>query len=237
MSLGTVLDEAWTIYTRFFMRFFLIGLAVFVVVNVVYALLLETIDEGSTGGAAVATMAAVVATIIGSMWLQAALVHAVVDARDGTLDISVGDAFRRAWPFILPLLLSSIVAGLGILLGIILLVIPGLILAVRWSVIAPAIVLEQRGVRSALGRSNQLVKGSGWTVFALVVITGVLAGIAGSLLRAAFAAFPPFVEVALGGTIADAVVAPFSAIALTIAFLRLREAADGPQVVASPVDP
>jgi hypothetical protein len=224
--LGAVLDETWTLYTRFFVRFFVIALIVFAVINLIYAFLLETIDGDSTAGIGMAGALALVATIIGGMWLTGALVHVVVDARDGTLDTTVGEAFARAKPFIGTLLLASLLAALGIIGGLILLVVPGIILAVRWSLVAPAVVLEQRAVKASLGRSNELVKGTSWTIFALVLIVGIIGGIASSLLQAAFSAFPPFFEIALGLTIANAVVQPFSAIALTLAFLRLREARD-----------
>lgn len=222
--LGAVLDETWTLYTRFFVRFFVIALIVFAVINVLYALLLEAVDGDSGAGIAVTGTLAFVATIVGGMWLTGALVHVVVDARDGTIETTVGEAFARAKPFIGTLLLASLLAALGIIGGLILLIVPGIILAVRWSLVAPAVVLEERAVKASLGRSNQLVQGASWTIFALILIVGIIGGIAASLLQAAFSAFPPFIEITLGQTIANAVVQPFSAIALTLAFLRLREA-------------
>jgi hypothetical protein len=234
--LGAVLDETWTLYTRFFVRFFVIALIVFAIIDVLYALLLAAIDGESAGSVAVTGMLALVATIVGGMWLTGALVHVVVDARDGTLDTTVGEAFAKARPFIGTLLLASLLAGLGIIGGVILLVVPGIILAVRWSLVAPAVVLEQRAVKASLGRSNELVKGTSWTIFALILILTMIGGIASSLLQAAFSAFPQFIEIAVGQTIANAVVQPFSAIALTLAFLRLREAREPtsePAVVAT----
>lgn len=235
MSIGSVLDEAWTLYTKFFVRFFVIALVVFAIVNVVYALLLVVVDEGSTGGSLVAGGVAFTATLVGGFWLQGALVHAIRDARDGTLDLRATDAFARARPFVLPILLGSLLAALGILAGLVLLIVPGIVLAIRWAIWTPVMVIEERGARSALGRSNELVKGYSWTILAIVLITAVLTGIAGSLLQAAFSAFPAFVEIALGSTIANAVVVPFSAIALTISFFRLRELKD-PVTVAEPSD-
>lgn len=234
--LGAVLDETWTLYTRFFVRFFVIALIVFAIIDVLYALLLAAIDGESAGSVAVTGVLALVATIVGGMWLTGALVHVVVDARDGTLDTTVGEAFAKARPFIGTLLLASLLAGLGIIGGVILLVVPGIILAVRWSLVAPAVVLEQRAVKASLGRSNELVKGTSWTIFALILILTMIGGIASSLLQAAFSAFPQFIEIAVGQTIANAVVQPFSAIALTLAFLRLREAREPtsePAVVAT----
>jgi hypothetical protein len=235
--LGAVLDETWTLYTRFFVRFFVIALIVFAVVNVIYALLLEAIAGDSSTAAGLMGILALVATLVGGMWLTGALVHVVVDAREGTLATSVGDSFAKARPFIGTLLLASLLAGLGIIGGVILLIVPGIILAVRWSLIAPAVVLEGRRVKESLGRSNALVKGSSWVMLGLILIVGLIGGIAGMLLQAAFAAFPQFIEIALGQTIANAVVQPFSAIALTLMFLRLRETKDPTAAAIETADP
>ena len=85
-------------------------------------------------------------------------------------------------------------------------------------------MLEQRPALGSFGRSRELVRGHGWTVFGIVVITGLLTGIASSLLQAAFSFLPRFLEILIGATIAQAVVAPFSAIALAITYFRLRDA-------------
>ncbi len=223
MSIGTVLDESWTLFTRFFMRFFLIGLIVFAVVNLVYALVVEAISDDAAAAEAVLTVVGLAAAVIGTTWLQGAFVYAVQDARDGTLDSSLREVFARVSPAILPLLVAGLLAGLAIGIGFVLLVVPGLYLLTIWAVIAPVIVIEHTGALDAFGRSRALVRGHGWTVFGIVVITGLLSGIASALLRAAFSFLPRFLEIFVGGTIAQAVVAPFVAIALAITYFRLRE--------------
>jgi hypothetical protein len=223
MSIGTVLDESWTLFTRFFVRFFLIGLIVFAVVNLVYALVVEAISDDAAAAEAVLTVVGLAAAVIGTTWLQGAFVYAVQDARDGTLDSTLGEVFARVSPAILPLLVAGLLAGLAIGIGFVLLVVPGLYLLTIWAVIAPVIVIEHTGALDAFGRSRELVRGHGWTVFGIVVITGLLSGIASGLLRAAFSFLPRFLEIFVGGTIAQAVVAPFVAIALAITYFRLRE--------------
>ena len=90
--------------------------------------------------------------------------------------------------------------------------------------IAPVIVVERRRALEAFGRSRALVRGHGWTVFAIVVITGLLSVVAATLLQAAFSSLPEFLQIFVGSTIAQAVVAPFGAIALAVTYFRLREA-------------
>ena len=227
MSIGAVLDEAWTLYTRFFLRFFILAVVVFAAVNLLFALIAEAIssDDGST--AFWLAILGVATAVIGTTWLQGAFVYAVQDARDGSFDATVGEVFSRVSPSIFPLLIAGLLAGLGIVVGLILLIVPGLFLMTIWAVIAPVIVLERRRPLEAFGRSRELVRGHGWTVFGIVIITGLLTSIASGLLQAAFSFLPRFLEILVGGTIAQAIVAPFSAIALAITYFRLRDAHGG----------
>jgi hypothetical protein len=233
VTIGKVLDEAWTLYTRFFARFFALGLVVFAIVNLAYALLVEAIANDSQGAAVTLGILGVAAAVIGTTWLQGAFVYAVQDARDGTFDSSLADVFARVSPAVFPLLVAGLLAGLGIALGFLLLVVPGLFLLTIWAVIGPAIVVERTSALQSFGRSRELVRGHGWTVFAIVLVTGLLSGIASGILQAAFSFLPRFLEILVGGTIAQAVVAPFVAIALAITYFRLREAHGDPTPAAT----
>jgi hypothetical protein len=233
VTIGMVLGEAWTLFTRFFGRFFVLGLVVFAVVNLVYALVVEAVASDSDGAAAMLGIVGVATAIIGTTWLQGAFVYAVQDARDGSFDASLGEVFSRVSPAIVPLLVAGLLAGIGIAIGFVLLIVPGLFLLTIWAVIAPVIVVERTGALDAFGRSRALVRGHGWTVFGIVLISGLLSGIASGVLQAAFSFLPRFLEILVGGTIAQAVVAPFVAIALALTYFRLREA-HGDAVVAEP---
>jgi hypothetical protein len=223
VSIGAVLGESWELYLRFFARFVLIAAIVFAVVNGIYALVV--VAAGTDDGAAtVVWVIGLAASIIGTYWLQAALVYAVQDARDGSLDTGTADIFRRSTPFLVPLVVAGILAGVAIGIGFVLLIVPGLFLLTIWAVIAPAIVVEETGVAGAFSRSRALVRGHFWVVFAIVVITTLLTGIASGVLQVLFSFLPRALEIFVGGTIASAVVAPFMAIAFTLLFFKLRDA-------------
>jgi hypothetical protein len=228
VSIGAVLDETWTLFTRFFLRFFVIALVVFAAVNLLYALVVTAISADNDGAAFVLAILALVVVVIGTTWLQGAFVYAVQDARDGSFDASLGQVFSRVSPAIGPLIGASLLAALGIAAGFVLLVVPGLWLLTIWAVIAPVIVVERRRALESFGRSRELVRGHGWTVFGIVVITGLLSGVATTLLQAAFSFLPRFLEILIGSTIAQAAVAPFSAIAIAITYFRLRDEEPAP---------
>ena len=69
-----------------------------------------------------------------------------------------------------PLIGVGILAGIGIAIGFVLLIIPGLFLLTIWAVIVPVIVIERAGVFDSFGRSRELVRGSGWQVFGVIVV-------------------------------------------------------------------
>lgn len=72
----------------------------------------------------------------------------------------------------------SFLAGLAILLGLILLVVPGLILWARWVAAIPASVVEDRPVSRSMDRSAKLTKGQRGRI--------VLLGVMGLLIAVAF---------------------------------------------------
>jgi hypothetical protein len=112
------------------------------------------------------------------------VVKLVQDVRDGRRDSSVNELFSAAMPYIGTLILFSILAGIAIGFGFLLLIVPGLILITIWSVAVPSIVVENQGVMSAFGRSRELVRGEGWTVFAVIILTFLFVGIIGNVAGA-----------------------------------------------------
>ncbi len=227
-----MLDEAWTIYTKFFVRFFLVALIVLGMINVGLGLLGEQLGTGSESDKALIALVGLVATVVGSLWLEGAFVRGVETARSGVFTTPIAELFRGARPFIGRLFLSGLLAGLGIILGLVFVIVPGLILMTWWSLIAPVIVVENRSTLDAFGRSRELVRGHGWTVFAVLIISSLLSAFASLFVQAAFSRLPPFGEIVIGRTLAQAIVTPFGAIAITVAYFRLRELRDGDQTEA-----
>jgi uncharacterized membrane protein len=81
----------------------------------------------------------------------------------------------QAKPFIIPFILTNLLRGCMILLWAILLIVPGIVYAVR-TVFAPVVVVgENVAYRAALQRSKDAVKGNGWRIFGdLVLLIAIL---------------------------------------------------------------
>lgn len=134
-----------------------------------------------------------VLNFVGLYLLQGMVVKAAVNGFNGKAT-AFGDAFSVGVQNFFPLLGFAIVASVGMTLGLILLVVPGVILAVMWSVGAPVVVVEKRGVLASLQRSRELTKGYRWSVLGLLVIYLILSWIIGAAIGG--------VSLATGGTFA-----------------------------------
>ena len=171
--------------------------------------------------------------LAGVFWLQGALVIAVDDVRDGRADLSVRETLNRVLPRLNTLTFAGLLAALGITIGFLLLIVPGLILITLWLLIVPAIMLENRGVFESFGRSRQLVSGHGWNVFGVIVLTVAIliaVNIGLSLVEAAFDS--SWLNLLLN-IASQTVTAPFLALAWTITYYELRAIKEPTPAVAA----
>src|SRR5580693_503546 len=171
-----------------------------------------------TGGAA--GLVSVVGLVAGTFY-QGMVVELVGDVQDGRRDSSVGQLFRGVAPVVLPLIGLSILLGIGVGIGLILVIVPGLFLMTIWSVAAPSLVIERKGVFAAFRRSRELVRGHGWQVFGVIlVVFGI--GIVIAIVAAILASGLGTGGVAIGQWILDVVLAPFTSLISAVLYFSLR---------------
>jgi hypothetical protein len=89
---------------------------------------------------------------------------------------------------LVPLIGECLLFGIGVAIGLFLLVVPACFLLTIWAVIAPAIVIEGKGVRAAFGRSRDLVRGFRWPVFGVVVVALLITALTSVILDGVAAA-------------------------------------------------
>jgi len=132
---------------------------------------LEAIRTGAMSMSALYGMVMVSSLIsmIISAIVQGAMTRAAIAATEGK-QVSFGDSLATGLRVFLPLIGLAIVTSIGIMLGLILLIVPGIILLLMWSVAVPALVVERRGVFGSLSRSSDLTKGAKGTVFGILVV-------------------------------------------------------------------
>jgi hypothetical protein len=99
-------------------------------------------------------------------------VHALSSLATG-LRPRLGDVYGPALRVLPVATAAQLVAGVGIGLGLLVFVIPGLLLAVRLAVVAQVAAVERTDWIGALRGSLALTLGNGWHVFGAVIVTGV----------------------------------------------------------------
>jgi hypothetical protein len=176
----------------------------------------------------------IVLSIVASTLFTGMVVELVADLHDGRRDASPGKLLRAAMPVLGQLILLGLIAGFGILIGFILLIVPGLILITIWSVAAPVVVLERPGAMRALGRSRELVRGNGWQVFGVIVVLVILVSVLAAILDALGAAAGTGVGLVVA-VIVGILAAPIQALAQAVLYFELGGAPSG--AVAEAIGP
>jgi hypothetical protein len=222
--LSGVLGEAWQMYKAHAWHLLAIAFVIYLAAAVIAALLALV---SSTIGAVLGSLVEIFAAFL----LQATLVKAVQDVRDGRADLSLGETVRAATPYFWAVAGASILAGIAITIGLILIIVPGLYLITIWAVIIPVIVLEQSGVMASFGRSHQLVRGRGWHVFGTLVLAWLILLAVNLILGLIFAALPDALGRGLSSVISGTLIAPFIALVVTLVYYRLSATS---QVPAAP---
>jgi MFS family permease len=166
-----VVRESWRLFLARFWRTLIVVALLLAPLELALALIDPEVSRGSAGWWLWVAFSSSV-TIVAFPWIIGALVH----------DVAAGDRtptepYARTRDRLPDLLISAVVTTVGILLGLIAFLVPGLILLARWALIVPLIVLERAHWRTALARSNQLVQGrtaAVLAIFLLLTLIGIL---------------------------------------------------------------
>jgi hypothetical protein len=212
--LSGVLSEAWGMYKTFAKHLLAIAFVIYLAAAIITAVLALA---GGTIGILLGSFVSVVAAFV----LQATLVKAVQDVRDGHADLSIRQTVSEATPFIASVAGASILAGIAITIGLLLIIVPGLFLITIWAVIVPVIIIERTGALGSFGRSRQLVRGHGWHVFGTLVMVYIIMLVANIILGVIFSALPHVLGDGLSSVISGTLISPFLAIVVTLVYYRL----------------
>ena len=189
-----------------------------------------------TGFYALTGISWIIALIISAL-TQAALTRATVAESEGK-KASMGESIAAGVRVLLPLIILSILLAIGVMIGFIFLIVPGVILYVMWSVAVPSLVEERRGVFSSFGRSRDLTRGSRWKVFGILLVVLVvywlLSMVSGIFMISSMdltdpqAAFQFPLSFILVSLIVGTLVNLFWGMVLASLYVELRNAKDGP---------
>lgn len=225
-----VIGEAWKLYKAHWRHLITFSAVVYVGVAVIGALLTAALTW-------VGALIGAVVSLIAFFWLQAALVKAVDDVRDGGANLSLGQTFSQAREQLSSVAVAAILAGLGIVLGLLLLIVPGLVLMTWWAVIVPVVVLENRSAGEAFTRSRELVRGHGWGVFGVIVLMVLLLIGFSFVLNLILTPLADWLQSFIAQIVSGTLTAPFVAIVLTLLYFRLRQTKEPVAETSPPAAP
>ena len=168
---------------------------------------------------------AVVRFLVVAPLITAICIYALRSVAEGGRP-GAGESLVSGFEAFTPLFLAVLLAALGIAVGLVLLVVPGIYLAVRWFFVPQAVVLDGGRGTGALSRSSKVVEGFWWRTFGLVIMVNLAALLPGIVLAAPFTAIASSTDRAVWamvGTIcAESVTTPFVALFSTFLYYDLR---------------
>lgn len=115
------------------------------------------------------------AYMIGMSMLQCTLYGYIkLYVNKGKDQFNVEDVWHEMKKYILPVIGISIILGILILIGMMLCLLPGIILAVYLALIFPAYIFEDRGFGDAFSRSFQLTGQKWWMTLGLIIVSFIM---------------------------------------------------------------
>jgi hypothetical protein len=231
----TILAEAAALCSRDYATFFLAVAVVVLPAQVVQLLVLPVVlpsaarAEALPGGVAGWLWAVLAPQIIVRTLARAFALAAVVFVVDAVRRDGRGSALE-AWSCVLeragPLVLTALAAGLATDALLLCCFVPGLVGLLAWSLCAPAVVLEGRGLKAALGRSAALFAEDAPRMLRLAVLLEVpLVGVTRALEVVVPRAL--FLERMLLDTLSTAAVLPFVLAAWALLYEDIRRSGFG----------
>jgi uncharacterized membrane protein len=167
-------------------------------------------------------------SIVLSALLSASLIRATIEDMSGKTP-SMGDAISTALAVLLPAIGLSLLVGIGVMIGFVLLIVPGIILWLRWAVAVPALVQERQGVMASMSRSAELTRGSRWALFGLFVILVIIAIVIQAVIGMVVPALGTWIG-SIVSVLVQSIVSMIISTATAVSYVELRQVKEGTSV-------
>ncbi len=189
ISFDALLSASWKSYKRNFINFLemylrgLIGLLPLLAVGILAAVLFLWLNLNQFNLYVLVGILGVAAILWSIYYGVRAKIGSILILK--TEGVSVKEHFEKSKSFFWSYLAVSLVTSILIFLAFLLLIVPGVILAVFWAFTTILVVLEdKKTVSEAISRSKELVKGYWWPIFTRFFFIGVLAFLISFILSA-----------------------------------------------------
>jgi len=217
LDIGGVFESTTEIYKKCFGTVWIVALILLVPPAIIVALL---------GNGGLGSVLGLLIQLVATAWLSGSIIRIVQDVQeDGQVDGSVGDILGSVTGKLIAIILLQIVVSILVFIGLIFLIIPGVILALMWSVSMPSLVVEDKGVFDSMSRSSELTKHNRMRILGVVLVVlaiYLVIAIIGGLLAAAV----PIVGI-IALIIVGVLAYPYIAIISAVLYYRLVELKEG----------
>jgi uncharacterized membrane protein/phage FluMu protein Com len=180
IELGTTLSRTWEIY-KANLGACIGGMLLMMVCNMMIGVFLQVIlavalaaiadQAGDAGVILIMLLQQVVSQLVGAFFAVGIILFMLRIARGQGADYAV---IFGGGPYLLRALAVQILLGLLVLVGVILLIVPGIIFALMFSQALFMLVDQRTGIIDAFKRSSEAMRGNKLTVLALWIVTGAL---------------------------------------------------------------
>ena len=157
--------------------------------------------------------------------VTAATIHALLPAAEGRTP-AAGPALTAGFEAFPALFAAVALAALGVALGLLAFVVPGIYILVRWVFVPQAVVLDGARGTAALARSGEVVRGFWWRAFGILLLGNLAATLPGLVIAGPMRALAESADRELysliGSMASQVVTAPFVAVLLTLLYFDLR---------------
>jgi hypothetical protein len=226
ISAGSLLSSAFRIWSQ--------NLVAFVGVMLVFSLpglvLSTALVNPKEPNYPVQGLISLISWVLGSI-ATAAITYGVLQQLRGQKP-DIGSCVKQGLARVGAVMGVGLLFGLGVGLGTLLCLVPGMMLLTMWMVAIPATVVEHTGVTESLKRSSTLTEGHRWSLFFMILAVGALqilmVGVVVGITMSGGDAQTRAVGLimALGGV----VVQSLGAVAFTVAYHDLRALKEGTDV-------
>ncbi|MBP6011454.1 MAG: glycerophosphoryl diester phosphodiesterase membrane domain-containing protein [Alphaproteobacteria bacterium] len=237
-DIGRVTSRTFELIGRNFVPFAILSLIFAGLPYIALMLALPAMSGGDPSSASVIALVGALLSLVAGMVLQGALTRAAVDDLSGK-GVNLGAALSTGLAILLPMIGLGLLMGLGIGIGMILLIVPGVYLALCWLVSAPVLVIERLGIMASIQRSTALTQNHRWALLGLIVLYAIIAMVFQAIVglavpggMAAMMGLPgeaggsPIVAILLL-TILQVVTSMIATVGIAAVYFELRQVKDG----------
>lgn len=183
ISISELFSKSFAVYQTLFFK--VIGIELLSLLGLLPLLLLlllfgifEAISLDSVLTNNIVNIVLLLLLVVGFIFYVAVSIISQVGAmniiKDNNKDVKIFEAFKAARPQASDFFATTLLAGLFIILGIFLFIIPGIIMMVFYSFVAWVVIVEGFTDMKALRRSKDLVKGNFWQVAIRLILPSVI---------------------------------------------------------------